>query len=50
MAVTVTEGSHFVAFHVLVPAKSKIVAALFRYCHRPVVLDDADVEMPFERQ
>jgi hypothetical protein len=45
LAVTVAEGNHFVAFEVLVPAESKIVAALLCHSRRPIAVDDADVEI-----
>ena len=46
----IAEGHHFVAFQVLMPVESEIVAAFLCHCRRPVTVNDAEVKMPFEGQ
>jgi hypothetical protein len=44
VAIAVAEGHDLVAFDLLVPAKSDVVAAFLRCCRRAVAMDDRGVE------
>jgi hypothetical protein len=50
VAVTVTEGNHFVAFEMLVPTEPEVVTALLCHSRRPIPVNDTDIKMPFEGQ
>jgi len=43
----IAEGHNFIAFEVLVPTESEIVATLFCRCRRPITMNDADIEVLF---
>ncbi len=50
IAVAIADRHNFVAFEVLVPAESEIVAPLVCHCCRPIAMDDSEVEVPIEGQ
>ena len=44
IAIPIAEGDDLVAFHLLVPAETDVVAALLRRCRRSIAMDDCGVE------
>ncbi len=47
IAVAIAEGHNFIAFEVLVPTESEVIATFLRGCGRPIPVDDTDVEVFF---
>ncbi|MEO0802736.1 MAG: hypothetical protein AAFY57_10735 [Cyanobacteria bacterium J06642_2] len=45
IAMAIAEGHHFVAFHMLVPAESELIASFLSCRRRSITVDDADVEV-----